>query len=54
MQLCLAESFHQHMWGRNVIVESNHTLPMLALLQTHLKNIIYKYFYSYLSTVICH
>lgn len=48
------EGFHQYVCGRNVIVESHHMLPMLALLKTHLKNTIYKYFYSYLNNVVCH
>lgn len=47
------EGFHQYVW-ENGIVESHHMLSVLALLQTHLKNTIYKYFYSYLNNVVCH
>lgn len=54
MQLCSAVRVSINTCVGEVIVVSHHTLSMLAVLQNHLKNPIYKYFYSYLNNVACH
>lgn len=54
MQLCSAVRVSINTCVGEVIVVSHHTLSTLAVLQNHLKNPIYKYFYSYLNNVACH